>query len=1068
MTTSIFRRSVFAASGALFLLPMLGQAAEATLSVAGDWQVQLQPGVRASAWNDAVPAQKIQLPGSLQAQGLGDEISVNTKWIGGVADRSWYTAAKYEKYRQPGNVKIPFWLQPDRHFVGAATYRRTIEVPQEWAGKRVVLSLERVHISTKVWLDGQEIGTGNSLSTPHRFDLGHLAPGRHALAIGIDNLMPTNIGENSHCVSDHMQTNWNGIVGKLQLETTPDAWIDGLETYPDVAGKQVRVKWLLGGKPVAGKIALSIQDPAGKTFAGTADAGAGETMIPLGNAIAAWDEFSPRLYRVEATLTLPDGATHQASSTFGMVDYKVDGRHFLVNGRPTVFRGTLDCAMYPLTGYPSMDVAYWKKEIAVLKAHGFNHIRFHSWCPPEAAFIAADELGCYLQVEHAWTAPASAGDYLMAEAERVIRIYGNHPSFAMHTYGNEPSGGNEWLNNFSGHFRKLDPRRYYSGAAGRDAFKDSQYSLPQGSDIRVYSWGSGLRSSINSQVPNTVNDFRGKTQACPIPVVCHEAGQWCVYPDFDEIKKYTGFLKAKNFEVFRDFLEASQMGDQAHDFLMASGHLQTLCYKYEIEKLLRTPDIGGYQLLGLNDFPGQGTALVGAVNPFWETKPYTTPAEYMGFAGPSVPLARLPKFVFKGDETLVADLELSHYAATPLAQAVPIWKLVDAAGKTVRSGKLSPRDIPVGQSSLGKIEIPLAGLEAPSQMKLVAGIADAPIENHWDVWVYPAQTPRPDAGNLVISNNPADAWQKAQAGAAVLLIPPAKNIVDPEGAKVVLGFSTIFWNSAWAKNQPPTTLGILCDPKHPALAKFPTDFHSNYQWWYLIQLAKKPLCLEGQDPKLRPVVQVIDDWFTARRLGLVVEANCGKGKLLISAIDFENAKSDDIVAAQLRASLLEYMKSPAFAPKNGLDEAAFAKIVKAQSQAKYTVRVDSEAADYPATNAIDGDPATFWHTEWQDAAPGYPHEISLELAKPAKLAGVRLLPRQDITNGWVKEIEIQVSADGKTWQPAIKASLGNDKKWKQVDFPAAEAKAIRIRCLSPQIPAQPWTCFAEIDPVVQP
>jgi hypothetical protein len=1038
----------------------------ATQSLAGDWQVQLN----AAGWEPTASSQTVRLPGSIQAQGLGDDISTATKWIGGVADKAWLNSPRYEKYRQKDDPKIPFWLQPAKHFVGSVACRCEFTVPAAWAGKRIALSLERVHVSSVVLLDGKEVGRDNSLSTPHRFELGHLTAGPHELVIVINNTPIDNIGDNSHCVSDHMQTAWNGVVGEVRLEATPDTWLDAVQVYPDVVGKRLRVTWQRAGQPVEGQVSFTICTPEGRTVTATAagNAATGETTILLGDTVTTWDEFSPRLYQLEATLTLPNAARHTVTTAFGLVDYRTEGRHFLVNGRPTIFRGTLDCAMFPLTGYPSTDLAYWKKEFAVIKAHGLNHVRFHSWCPPEAAFAAADEVGVYLLIEHAWTAPEKAGAYLMSEAERVVQTFGNHPSFAMHAYGNEPTKSVEWMEEFARHFREKDPRRFYAGSIGWPELNNNQFHSLMGG-LRVYPWGAGLRSSINAEAPNTLADFGAKTQSGNVPVISHETGQWCVYPDFTEIPKYTGFLKAKNLEIFRDFLAENQMADQARDFLMATGRLQVLCYKYEIEKLLRSPDIGGYQLLGLNDFPGQGTALVGVVNPFWETKPYTTAAEYSRFSGPTVPLARLPKFVFTAAETLRADLEISHYAAAPLLQAVPTWKLVSAEGKTLATGRLPARDIPLGQAVLGKIEVPLAAIPVPSQIKLVVGVADTAIENHWDLWVYPSAAPQPPAAPVLVTHNIKEALEKARAGARVLLLPSRSSIVPPEGPKVVFGFSTIFWNTAWSKRQPPTTMGILCDPKHPALAGFPTESHSNYQWWYPTQLVARPLSLQGQAPEMRPIVQVIDDWFTARRLALLVEANYGQGRLLISAIDFDKAPADDVVSAQLRASLLTCMASPDWTPKNTLDDAQLSRIINPnflENELKARVTASSQNSEYPAADAYDGDSTTFWHSEFKGKeAKTYPHELQLELEKPVSVCGLKVLPRQDESRaGWVKDVAIQVSRDGQQWATAATGTLNtNPEDWSEFRFPAVSAKFVKIIAVAPQKPGDTAASFAEVE-----
>ena len=132
--------------------------------------------------------------------------------------------------------------------------------------------------------------------------------------------------------------------------------------------------------------------------------------------------------------------------------------------------------------------------------------------------------------------------------------------------------------------------------------------------------GAGLSSRINAKPPETVSDYTESISKFDVPVISHEIGQWCVYPNFNEMKKYTGVLKPRNFEIFRETLEENQMLDQANDFLVASGKLQTLCYKEDIESALRTPGFGGFQLLDLHDFPGQGTALIGVLDPFWEEK----------------------------------------------------------------------------------------------------------------------------------------------------------------------------------------------------------------------------------------------------------------------------------------------------------------------------------------------------------------------------------------------------------------------------------------------------------------
>ena len=894
------------------------------ISLAGQWRFKLDradAGIGQKWFERALPDQ-IKLPGTLTAQGVGDEVTVGTEWAGGIVDKSWFTAPQYAKYRSPGNVKIPFWLQPEKSYAGAAWFQRDFEVPKDWQGKRIVLFLERAHWETRVWVDGKLIGTNQSLSTPHEYDLGQLAPGRHTVSIRVDNRRIVDIGENSHGITDHTQGNWNGIVGRIELRATPPVWLADVQAYPDIERKSVLVKIQVGnctGKPGSGTLSVGQQ-----TVPINWDARGGEASLEvvLGKAAPLWDEFHPARQRLTLVLQSPERDVREV--TFGLRNISTVGPKFLINGRPAFFRGTLECAVFPKTGHPPTEVAEWKRLIGVAKACGLNLLRFHSYCPPEAAFQAADEHGMYLQVETCWPNQSTTiGDgkpvdqWVYAETDRILKAYGNHPSFVLMTHGNEPSGKSSanYLAQYVAHFKTLDSRRLWTSGAGWPEISENQFHLvPQ---PRVQGWGEGLKSRINARPPETVTDYRDYISKRKVPVVSHEIGQWCVYPNFDEIPKYTGYLKAKNFEIFRDFLDAAGMGSLAKQFLQASGKLQALCYKEEIESALRTPGMGGFELLGLNDFPGQGTALVGVLDPFWDEKGYVTAKAFRRFCNAIVPLARLPKRVFVASEKLEADLELANFGAAPLADAVVNWKLVAADGKVFARGELPAQTIAVGNSNrLGHVSLDLKGAAAPEKYRLVVGVAGTKYENDWDVWIYPATLPAEPDDILVTSTFDDDAQQRLQSGGKVLLTIPGQQVGNYDIDPVKLGFSSIFWNTAWTKRQAPTTLGILCDPKHPALAAFPSDDFSNWQWWYLIHRAGA-LRLDLLPKGVEPVVRVIDDWVTVRPLGLVIEGRVGAGKIVVCGFDL-TAGGADPVSRQMRASLLGYMASKKFAPKISL------------------------------------------------------------------------------------------------------------------------------------------------------
>lgn len=879
---------------------------------------------------------RLRLPGSLQAQGFGDDVTVDTAWTGEIVDRSWFTEEKWAPYRQPGSVKVPFWLQPDKHYVGPAWYRRGIEIPASWAGRRVVLFLERAHIRTSVYLDGVPLGSHDSLATPHIHDLGcDLRPGRHELAICVDNRLAVDVGPNSSSLTDHTQTNWNGIIGRIELRALPVTWIDQADIFPDPSGLSAMLRIAIRtATGRAGRGILQAGDHA-REIAWDADGGVAEIDIPFKEKADRWSEFAPHVHRLSLRL---DG--HETEVSFGVRHPGTSGTQVTLDGRPIFLRGTLECCVFPRTGYPPMTVEEWRPIFGTIKDHGFNLIRFHSWCPPEAAFCAADEMGLYLQIECSSWPNTTTGlgrglpvdAWLHEETAAILRAYGNHPSFVFFAAGNEPgkafSEFSKYLADWVGHWKTSDPRRLYTSAAGWPALAENDYhNIPE---PRIQAWGQGLSSRINALPPSTMTDYRrfvdcldepafdpggfnGAAAQAVRPIITHEAGQWCAYPDFSEILQYTGLLKARNFEIFRDSLEANHMGGQAADFLMASGRLQVLCYKEEVESFLRTKDFGGFHLLQASDFPGQGTALVGWLNPFWKSKGYVTAAEFRRFNHATVVLARLDRLTFTRDETLRASLEVAHFGAGPLQCARPYWRLLDQAGREHAFGEFAEQTLPIGNGILlGTIELPLHALPAPRQYKLIAGLGGTEFENDWDIWVYPAIAE--SAGeDIVCVTDWDDLAAGIRPGGKILFNPPAVLV----SGDVALGFSSIFWNTLWTRGQAPHTLGILCDPDHPVFAEFPTQSHSNWQWWELIH-GGAAMVLDTLPPSVRPLVQVIDDWFTNRRLALVFEVSIGGCDILICSSDITSDLAHRHAARQFRSSLLGYMAGGSFRPGVGI------------------------------------------------------------------------------------------------------------------------------------------------------
>lgn len=919
----------------VFLLAILSctQRESRTIDLSGEWQFQIDPddeGVNGK-WFDQNLHETVLLPGSMVENGKGYDITIDTKWTGGVKNSEWYKDPNYEPYFDPNNIRFPYWLQPEKKYTGAAWYQKKVNVPENWTGKTIRLKLERPHWESTLWVNGEKVGMQNSLATAHTYDVtSFLKNGENTIAVRIDNrLDPIDPGFNSHSVTDHTQSNWNGIVGDISMQAHDPIHFEQVQVFPDAAEKNADLHIVVENgsserKSVQVTVSARLKSNDQKMEEITQEhmLEPGENKIdiryPMGEEALLWDEFTPHVYQLD--IALQSGEDNDTYSTdFGLRNFQVDGTRFSINGRPVFLRGTLECAIFPKTGYPPTDVGEWEKVFTAVKAHGLNHVRFHSWCPPEAAFVAADSMGVYLQVEcSSWANQSTqlgsglpVDQYVWDESKRIVKAYGNHPSFVMMAYGNEPGGPKykEYLTDFVNYWKEKDHRRVYTSAAGWPVLEVNDFHNIPGP--RIQGWGEELNSIINSKPPQTDFDWSEKVPGDGIPVVSHEIGQWCVYPNFKEIEKYTGVLKPKNFEIFRESLNDHHMGNLADSFLLASGKLQALCYKADIEAALRTPGFAGFQLLDLHDFPGQGTALVGVLDPFWEEKGYITPEEYRRFCNSTVPLARLEKRIFTEGETMTVGIEVAHFGQQPLQAINPSWQIVQN-GKSIAEGQLEKRNIPIGNAiPLGEVVYQFKKEEKPRRLKLKVTVET--FENSWDIWVYPEMRVDESEGIRIVENLNSSTLNDLENGGKVLLSLGKGKVPENMGGQVGVGFSSIFWNTAWTGGQKPHTLGVLCNPNHPALKEFPTEYHSNWQWWDAMSHADA-IQLDSLPVELQPVVRIIDDWVTNRRLALIFEAKVGKGSLLASGVDLKNDMENRPEARQLRSSLINYMTGADFNP----------------------------------------------------------------------------------------------------------------------------------------------------------
>jgi len=936
------RRNLLALSGAAAVDAALGappapasSPGGRAQSLAGRWRFALDredTGARSAWFAKELPGDaQIQLPGILQTQGFGDEITAETQFVAALPrDMRWYLLPQYQAYTRPGHVEVPYLSQPARHYLGVAWYQREIDIPPAWSGRRIALSLERTRWQTDVYVDGKLAGGNRSLVAPHGFDLGILKPGRHVLSIRIDNrMLQPPYRPDGHSVSDAEGSTWNGIVGRIELSATSPVWIDDAQVFPNVSKRSAEIRVKIGnltGRPGAGTLAAG--GVSGRVN-WTPEGGQATLDVLLPNA-RPWSEFEPALQHLNVSLSGPE-ADDSREITFGLREIKADGGRILLNGELFHFRATHDGGGFPLTGYPATDAATWKRIIGICKEWGLNGMRFHSWCPPEAAFTAADEMGFYLQPEcgmwNSFDAERKMLGVLNDETAAIVKAYGNHPSFVLLAATNEPAGHyQEQLPEWDRKWNDADPRRLYTDGTGRFAPAPGGPGTSFAAGFLVTPAARGPRGWFGADYEEVLkNLLRGSTAPC----IGHEVGQWCAYPDFSVIDKFSGrqpryaafpegigagkvpYMHPGNYLIMRDSAREHGLLARNREFARASGRFQVACYKEEIEANLRTPSYSGYELLDLHDYLGQGGALIGVLDAFWESKGYVTPDEFRRFNNTTVPLARLRDRVMTTGKSFQVDVELAHFGPRPLSPVTPAWRITDIAGKAVASGALPARAVPRGKNlPLGAVSADLSKLRAPAVYKLAVELQGTAFRNEWSFWLYPEKVETATPPGVTVTQSWEEAKAALAAGKRVLFLSGAPPELSPDLALTTV---PIFWNRLMNPNRA-WMLGLWCDRNHPALAGFPTETNCDWQW---VDLLPKTAAMNvGSLPEtLQPIVQPIDDWDRNLRLAMLFECSAGPGRLMATSLDLsEEGAARHAGGPSLRKSVLDYMASPRFNP----------------------------------------------------------------------------------------------------------------------------------------------------------
>lgn len=898
-------------------------------SLEGAWQASLSDG----------SSYQILLPGTLDENGIGyKDIGAN----------QWHPDAQLGNAGEnfDGNAVIATRFTRKHTYEGPARLCRRISYcqPEE---KRVFLEAERARC-LRLLVDGKEVPDFRepSVSTPHVFEVTGLLNGGNELTLISDNSypgLPHDAIVYSSAATDETQTNWNGVLGFLRLREENGTFISVVRVYPHGNRLSVTVE-ITADRPGSVEITLT-SSALEESAVRKEDLIKGKNEIhferlAVSRSVRRWDEYEGNLYELTASL----GEEEQKTVTFGVRDFGDNGKGRLaLNGRTIFLRSEANCAEFPETGYPPMTVEEWEKILKLYQSYGINCMRFHSHCPPEAAFTAADRLGMLMQPELSNWNPVDAFEseesfaYYQRELKQILLTLANHPSFVMLTFGNELQAGelgHDRMRQMLRQARALDGTRLYAegsnvhyGSLGCEEeadfytsqkyFDDELRGISAGEKER----GGRLAGYINNQYPNAMTNYNKTMEKLRKtygkPVFSFEVGQFEVLPDFDELGAFHGISDPANLRLIQKRVEKLGLTKVWKQYVEATGELSRIGYREEIEAAMRTEQLSGISLLGLQDFPGQGTALVGMLNPHLQPKPFNfaRPEAFRAFFRDQLPLVQLPRYTFTSDEILRADVIAANYGKQDIRGE---WQYELKGEKAAVTGVLGEKDCPMGGlTKAGTLEIPLDFVKEPSRLDLT--VACGEVSNTYPVWVYPPVIPVCPEGVYETHLLDEQALAVLKAGGKVYLSPASEKEHLP--SSIQAQFTTDFWSVGTFPVQE-GGMGQLIDASHPVFSGFPTETHTNWQWWPMA--SRRAIILP--EP-YSAIVTEMDSYAYMRPMAQLLECRCGGGLLMLSSLGLQDLQQYPEGRA-LQAAIYRYMDSKEFCPVQEIAPEVIGELVK--------------------------------------------------------------------------------------------------------------------------------------------
>ncbi|MDO5516664.1 MAG: glycoside hydrolase family 2 TIM barrel-domain containing protein [Clostridium sp.] len=860
------------------------------MSIKGSWSYKTDYddlGLKEKWYKNLEHEGNIFLPGSTVEAGIGEKLNQSIE-------------LSKESVRR---------LRAKYSYIGPMWYSKEVFIPEEYEEKEIVLFLERIMMSSMVWVNNNFAGEFVSLSVPHKFNITEFIKYGHknTITIRVDNRDYYNIKDHSSSYTEETQTIWNGIVGAISLEIKNKVNIEKINVTPDIKNSEIEVEIITNNKSDKNNYNVKV------AVEGFEEIQVKEELLnfedrfkityKFNSEVELWNEFNPVLYTINCSILDGDIVLDSKCIQFGMREIKRQGKYIYLNGERIFLRGTLDCCIYPMTGYPPTEVETWEKIFNTIKEYGLNHIRFHSWCPPESAFTAADKCGIYVQAEGPiWLddyfceigSCVEHYDFFPKEAGRIIDEYSNHPSFIIFSNGNEIRGDFSLLNNIIKNVNK-DKRLLYTLTTNwdREVYDGDDIFIAQSFD------GIGVRGQyfLNEMVETTSLNFDKAVASRDLPTISHEVGQYSVYPDVRDIYKYTGNLRPINLEAIRQDLKDKNMINDIDKFVTASGRLAANLYKDDIEAALRTRDLSGVQLLGLHDFTGQDTATVGLLNVFWENKGIVDAETFRNFFGSVVPLINTKKRIYSSSEDVEFKILIFNYSNTEFKDKTVYYK-ISSGREVLYSEKIKAEAIKkntlVGLKDI--INISLNSIDKNTQLKLEVGISDTDYKNSWNLWVY---VDKLNTHKKMI-NSKQEFIESINRKEDCIVYINSENMNNLKENK----YFPCFWSPVHFETTDPN--GLYIDNESELFNDFPTCNFGDYQWKSIVENSKI-MDISDIDDVVDNVAQVVPNFFCNEKMSMIFTTNINNSKVIFTTVDFNDIENKPIEIKALYDSIVSNM-----------------------------------------------------------------------------------------------------------------------------------------------------------------